>query len=145
MVMSLVPDADATTLISVPRDLWVQVPPDSGQYAKINTAYVDGLSHGYSGEPASRTAAGDAAARTVSDTLVLRVPFWLTIDCSGFRRLVDALGGVDITVPTAFTARYPANDDPTIDPSWKIVRFAAGPQHMSGEHAIEYARARYVL
>src|SRR5262249_20710872 len=78
-------------------------------------------------------------------TLGLRVPFWLTIDFSGFRQLVDALGGVDITVPTAFTARYPANDDPTIDPSWKIVRFAAGPQHMGGEHAIEYARARYVL
>jgi LCP family protein required for cell wall assembly len=145
MVMSLVPDANATTLISVPRDLWVQVPPDTGQYAKINTAYADGLFNGYSGEPAGRVAAGDEAARKVSDVLGLPVHFWLTIDFSGFRRLVDALGGVSITVPTAFTAQYPANDDPRIDPSWKIIHFAAGPQHMDGERAIEYARARYVL
>src|SRR5262249_44294821 len=145
MVMSLVPNADATTLLSVPRDLWVQVPPGSGQYAKINSAFADGLVHGYDGERAGRIAAGDEAAHKVSEALGMPVPFWLTIDFTGFRQLVDALGGVDLTVPTALTAQYPANDDARIDPNWKTVHFAAGPQHMDGEHAIEYARARYVL
>jgi LCP family protein required for cell wall assembly len=90
-------------------------------------------------------AGGDEAAQKVSDVLGMSVPFWITIDFSGFRSLVDALGGVDITVPTAFTANYPANDDPKIDPSWKVISFATGPQHMNGERAIEYARARYVI
>ena len=56
---------------------------------------------------------------------------------------MDALGGVDVEVERAFTAQYPANDDPEIDPSWTTVSFAAGRQHMDGETAIRYARARY--
>ena len=39
IVVSLNLKDDATTMISVPRDLWVQVPPGSGNYAKLNTAY----------------------------------------------------------------------------------------------------------
>ena len=145
MVISMVPGDSATTLISVPRDLWVQVPPGSGQYAKINTAYQDGLNSGYGGLPAGREAGGAEAAKKVSDVLGIDVPYWLTIDFQGFRELVDALGGVDINVPTAFTARYPNNDDPAIDASWKTIHFNTGMQHMNGEQAIEYARARYVL
>lgn len=145
MVISLIPNSGSTTLISVPRDLWVQVPPGSGQYAKINTAYADGLGNGYGGLPPGRLAAGAEAAAKVSDVTGLTVPYWLTIDFHGFRALVDALGGVDVTVQTAFTARYPINDDPAVNAGWKVIHFDTGMQHMDGERAIEYARARYVL
>ncbi|HEV2403902.1 MAG TPA: LCP family protein, partial [Ktedonobacterales bacterium] len=140
----LIPNGGATTMISVPRDLWIAVPGNTGAGAKLNTAYQDGLSGGYNGEPAGKTAGGDEAARVVSDIIGLPVRFWVTIDFTGFRKLVDALGGVAITVPTAFTAQYPRNDDPRIDPGWKTIHFSVGPQHMTGEQAIEYARARYV-
>ena len=76
--------------------------------------------------------------------LGIPVQYWLTIDFTGFRDLVDALGGVDINVPTAFTAQYPVNDDPSINARWKTISFTTGQQHMDGERAIEYARARYV-
>lgn len=145
MVISMVPGDSATTLISVPRDLWVQVPPGSGQYAKINAAYQDGINSGFGGLPPGREAGGAEAARKVSDVLGIDVSYWLTIDFHGFRELVDALGGVEIRVPTAFTARYPRNDNPAIDPGWKTIHFNTGTQHMNGEQAIEYARARYVL
>lgn len=145
LVMSLIPGDHATTLISVPRDLWVQVPPNSGQYSKINTAYQDGYYNGYNNIPAGRLAGGAEAAQKVSEVTGLDVKYWVTIDFNGFRKLVDALGGVDITVPVAFTARYPINDDPAINAGWKIIHFNKGPQHMNGEQAIEYARARYVL
>ncbi len=145
MVISLIPHDGATTMISVPRDLWVQVPPNSGRYTKINAAYQDGLTNGYGGMSPGKAAAGAEAAAKVSDVLGLDVNYWLTIDFTGFRQLVDALGGVDINVPTAFTARYPRNDNPAIDAGWKIIHFNTGTQHMSGEQAIEYARARYVL
>src|SRR6185437_3881374 len=39
----------------------------------------------------------------------------------------------------------PANDDPSINANWITIRFASGPQHMDGERAIEYARARETL
>ena len=149
MVISLAPNDHATTLISVPRDLWVQVPPDSGQYAKLNTAFQDGFYNGYdpgSGQLAPGPIAGGLeAAAKVSDITGLDVPYFLTINFQGFRELVDALGGVDVNVPTAFTARYPINDDPQINAGWKIIHFNTGMQHMNGEQAIEYARARYVL
>ncbi len=145
LVISLNPSDSATTLISVPRDLWVQVPPNSGSYAKINTAYQDGLNNGFAGLPAGRDAGGAEAANKVSDVLGIPVSDYLTIDFTGFRDLVDALGGVDINVPVAFTAQYPRNDNPAIDPGWKVIHFNTGMQHMNGEQAIEYARARYVL
>jgi LCP family protein required for cell wall assembly len=144
MVISVIPDTGSTTEISIPRDLWVQVPPNSGNYAKINTAYQDGLYHGNGQQAAGRVAGGEEAAEKVSEVLGITVPYWLTIDFSGFRDLVDALGGVDVDVPVAFTAQYPANDDPNVNPNWITIHFNTGWQHMNGERAIEYARARYV-
>ena len=145
ILISLIPSDHATTVISVPRDLWVQVPPNSGQYAKINTAYQDGFYNGYNGLPAGQNAGGAEAAEKVSEVVGLPVNYWLTMNFDGFRSLVDALGGVEINVPVAFTAQYPVNDDPSINANWKIIHFNTGPQHMDGEQAIEYARARYVL
>jgi LCP family protein required for cell wall assembly len=128
-----------TAQISVPRDLWVQVPPDSGRYAKLNTAY----DFGYHAGGVSPVAGGQMATRKVEQVTGLPVDRWVTIDFRGFRALVDALGGVEIEVERAFSADYPANDDPDIDASWTTVHFAAGQQWMDGEAALRYARARY--
>lgn len=124
--------------INVPRDLWVQIPPDSGRYAKINSAYAYGL-----GDDNDQRAGGQLVTTKVSQVTGLPTSRWITIDFQGFRTLVDALGGVDIDVARAFSSRYPANDDPAIDPNWITISFAAGRQHMDGETAIRYARARY--
>lgn len=140
VVMSLLPQNQRTTLISVPRDLWVQVPSGSGQYAKINTVYQVGSDNGKN--PA---VGGKAAAEKVSLITGLDVKYWLTINFNGFRELIDAIGGIDVYVPDSFTANYPKNDDPNVDPNWIKVKFTKGMQHMNGEKAIEYARARYVL
>jgi len=61
VVMSLLPQNHHTTLISVPRDLWVQIPPGSGQYHKINAAYDYG-----SNTNAKPADGGNAAAAKVS-------------------------------------------------------------------------------
>jgi LCP family protein required for cell wall assembly len=102
------------------------------------------MANGYGSQPPSQTAGGLEAAAKISDVTGLNVPYFMTINFQGFRHLVDALGGVDINVPTAFTANYPINDDPQINAGWKVIHFNAGMQHMNGEQAIEYARARYV-
>ena len=128
-----------TAQISVPRDLWVQVPPDSGRYAKLTTAY----DYGYRAGDQSPVAGGRLATRKVEQVTGLSVDRWVLIDFGSFRGLVDALGGVDIEVERAFSAAYPANDDPSVDASWTRVSFAAGRQRMDGETALRYARARY--
>jgi len=140
VVMSLLPQSQHTTLVSVPRDLWVQIPANSGQYHKINYTYTYGSNNG-----ANPAAGGDAAAQKVSVVTGLDVKYWLTINFTGFRDFINAIGGVDVYVPDSFTAKYPANDDPNINPNWIKVHFSKGMQHMDGETAIRYARARYVL
>jgi LCP family protein required for cell wall assembly len=139
LVVSLMPQSHHTSLISIPRDLQVQVPEDSGNYGKINSVYEIGSNFGK-----DRVAGGNALARKVSKVTGLNVKYWMTIDFHGFRDLIDALGGIDVYVPNGFTANYPKNDDPKIDASWITVRFKKGNQHMNGETAIRYSRARYV-
>jgi polyisoprenyl-teichoic acid--peptidoglycan teichoic acid transferase len=134
---------NATTMISTPRDLWVQVPPDSGNYAKLNSAYENGLTNGYNGISAGPAAGGAEAARKVSEVLGIPVQYWLTIDFNGFRTLIDALGGVDVNVPVGWSATY-IRDDQVTTPLLVPITFKAGVQHMNGERALEYARERYI-
>jgi LCP family protein required for cell wall assembly len=85
------------------------------------------------------------AADTVSRLVGVPIRYYMGIDFSGFRQMINTVGGIDVEVPASFSARYPANDDPTIDASWMTVRFTKGTEHMSGERAIEFARARETL
>ena len=140
VVMSLLPYNAHTTLISVPRDLWVQVPEGSGNYGKINAVYEYGSK--FNATPA---AGGDAAAKKVSLVTGLNVQYWLTINFTGFKDFINAIGGIDVYVPDSFNACYPKNDDASVDASWIKVQFNKGMQHMDGARAIAYARAREPL
>ena len=140
VVMSLMPQSHHTTLVSVPRDLWVQIPAGSGQYHKLNYAYVDGSNNG-----TNPVGGGNEAAQKISLITGMNIKYWLTINFMGFRDFINSIGGIDVYVPDSFTANYPINDDPSINAGWKKIHFSKGMQHMNGETAIEYARARYVL
>lgn len=140
MVISVMPQNRHTTLLSVPRDLWIQYPPNSGQYTKINSVYE------FAGNnTANSVAGGNAAAQKISLVTGLNVPYWVTINFAGFRDLINSIGGIDVYVPDAFNACYPANDNASINPAWTIVNFKKGTQHMDGNTAIAYARAREPL
>jgi hypothetical protein len=61
------------------------------------------------------------------------------VDFGGFRKVVDTLGGIDINVPKVIDdPEYPTEDFKTMH-----VHFNAGPQHMNGEQALQYARTRH--
>ena len=141
VIMSLIPSSHHTTLISVPRDLWVQNPANSGNYTKINAVYETAAGN-LNQNP---IAGGNAAAQKVSLVTGLQVNYWMTINFTGFKDFIDAIGGVDVNVPDSFNACYPKNDDANVDPSWIKVQFNKGLQHMDGATAIEYARAREPL
>jgi LCP family protein required for cell wall assembly len=140
LVVSLMPQNHHTSLISVPRDLWVQVPEGSGQYGKINSVYEVGSNFGK-----NQVAGGDAAAKKLSLVTGMNVKYWMTINFQGFREFIDAIGGVDVYVPNSFNACYPKNDNAAKDASWIKVQFNKGMQHMDGATAITYARAREPL
>jgi LCP family protein required for cell wall assembly len=110
-------------ILSVPRDLWVAI-PGYGQ-ERVNAAFELGGSQ--------------TAKQTVSNVLGQRVDRYLLIGLQGVRDVVDAVGGIDITVPAAI------HDDayPTDDYGYQTVDIPAGRQHMDGDLALEYARTRH--
>jgi LCP family protein required for cell wall assembly len=110
-------------LLSVPRDLWVTIPGHGEE--RINAAYELGGS--------------GSAKQTVSNTLGQPVDRYVVIGLQGVRDVVDAVGGVDVTVPQAI------HDDtyPTDDYGYQTVDIPAGRQHMDGDLALKYARTRH--
>lgn len=102
-------------LLSVPRDLWVSI-PGLGEN-RINTAHF----FAETTQPGS----GPAAVRqTIAQNFGVDLPYYLRIRFEGFRAVVDALGGVDITLPEPM-AGYPA-----------------GKQHLTGRKALAFVRHR---
>ncbi len=140
MVISLIPNSHHTSLISIPRDLWVSYPQGSDQRTKLNAIYT--LASNGNAQPIT---GGDAVAAKISVVTGLNVKYWMTINFAGFRDLINSIGGIDVNVQTPFNACYPANDDPNVNASWIEVNFKKGVQHMDGETAIQYARAREPL
>ena len=150
-VMSFDPKTSAITLISVPRDLWIQVPSYQGRggyWGRINEAYTIGMGpvdrNDMNVPYAKHDAGGQQAMKAVSQVLGIQIDYWISMDFVGFRLFIDAIGGVDVNVERAFTdTEYPNNDDASIDPSYRTVHFDAGLQHMDGETAITFARSRH--
>lgn len=151
MVVVVDPARKSLTLLSLPRDSWVPMSFDGKTivYNKVNAAYA------FAEDPSAypdrldryrgRHGPGTFAADTVSRLLGIPIQYYLSLDFQGFRDMINAVGGIDVDVPDSFAARYPANDDPSINAGWTIVRFSSGLQHMDGERAIEYARARETI
>lgn len=131
-------DGGEAAQISLPRDFWIEGTPGRDDFMKINAVYAAARNAGKTGRQAA-----SIAARSIGAAVGVPVHGWLTVDFDGFRDLVDALGGVEVDVQRAFSARYPRNDDPKKDHRWMTVRFEKGPQEMDGATAMRYARARY--
>ncbi len=64
---------------------------------------------------------------------------YVLIDFDGFRRLIDAVGGIDIDVPQRlYDATYP-----TRNYGYTVVDIQPGLQHFDGDKALKYARSRH--
>lgn len=95
-------------LISVPRDLWVPIPVDYDNTTdfKINAAYAIGMDNKnypnkkpvYKGEAGG----GNLAKEVIGSVIGMDVDYFVSVDFTGFSKLVDLLGGVDVNVPAAF-------------------------------------------
>lgn len=151
MVVIADPSRKTMTLLSIPRDSWVPLLFDgeNATYGKVNEAYAQVKETGLHPERLPRYKGDNGAGNFVKDTLsqLLGIPIdnYLALDFAGFREMIDAVGGIEVEVPDSFSALYPANDDPSIDASWMTVTFAKGKEHMDGERAIQFARAREAI
>jgi LCP family protein required for cell wall assembly len=123
ILMHIPEDHKAAQLISIPRDLWVQVPSgnnaacDSGQRAKINASFAFG------GIP--------RAVRTVECMTDVHIDNVMAVDFGGFKEVTDALGGVDLPVDYSITSIHKP-----------FRKFKKGTMHMDGAQALDWIRQR---
>ncbi|MEO8251953.1 MAG: LCP family protein [Chloroflexota bacterium] len=135
IILSIDPKADTTTLIPIPRDLWVQGLTELPKAGKINEAFADGFIRG--GLPE----AGKLATTVLSEVTGLKIDHWLALDFKGFKAMVDAVGGVTVNNPVAF--KYTWNETKYHAGVWDGGFFNAGPIFLDGVHALDYSRSRY--
>lgn len=120
------------TLISIPRDLFVQLPGYG--WSRLNYLWPYGVKKAPTG-----TKIPALPKQVVGQITGLEIHYVLKVDFSGFTRMIDALGGVELTVERAFTdTQYP-----TEDYRYQTVKFEAGPQTLTGEQALKFARSRH--
>jgi LCP family protein required for cell wall assembly len=112
------PDKHTVSMLSIPRDLRVPIPGVGEQ--KINAAFAFGGPR--------------LMVRTVDRLTGLRVNHVVLVNFTGFRDLVDALGGVDIQNPRKLVSSQPFDGF-----FW---HFPRGQIHLDGRHALAYARIR---
>lgn len=131
MLVRVDPSTGDVALLSMPRDMWVNI-PGVGQ-TRINAAF-------YYGERAKPNGGGLAlASQTIGDAFGVPIDYAVVIDFNGFRSLIDALGGITVDVPKEiYDPQYPTDDY-----GYKVAHFLPGPQQMDGETALMYARTRH--
>jgi LCP family protein required for cell wall assembly len=126
------------SVLSMPRDLWVEIPDISQFYnithGKLNQAYFyGGPGMGYYDGPGGGPG---LLARTLDLNFGLRVDHYGAVNMSTFVKIVDAVGGLDIYLPTDVDGT--PIDDKTEDMGY----FEAGQHHFTGSEALRFARIR---
>jgi len=128
-------------IISIPRDTWI---PEIR--AKINSAYYWGGQKSPGG--------GITLAKAITEEVVgVPIQYGAVIDFSGFKDIIDELGGIQVNVSNSFTDYYypiagKENDncgglDPSFMCRYQTVSFKAGQQTMNGDTALIFVRSRH--
>ncbi len=131
------------TMVSLPRDLWI--PSDNGaccfKLDEISGAETDGAS-----TPLERKLHGFAhTAAAIEDDFGIPIDAYAWVGLDGFVKVIDTLGGVDVDVlhpvlDDAYPKDLNANGDPY---DYQRLDIPAGPQHLTGEQALNYVRSRH--
>lgn len=131
MLVSLDPFSQTLGILSIPRDLYVEVPGYS-ELQRVNSAMVLGelQQPGYGPE---------LMKQTVQYNLGIRVHDYVAVDFNTFISIVDAVGGIDMDVPYAISDPEYPDMNYGYDPFY----IQAGFQHLDGITALKYARTRH--
>jgi polyisoprenyl-teichoic acid--peptidoglycan teichoic acid transferase len=113
------PSKHLISMLSIPRDLNVPIPGHGTD--KINASFAFG------GPP--------LLIRTVDRMTGLGVNHVVLVDFTGFKDLIDSLGGVTVDNPWKIVSSQPFDG--------LIWHFAKGTIHLDGRHALAYARIRH--
>lgn len=115
-LITINPKKEKITMTSIPRDTLVKVnTKDGADYVKINAAYQIG--------------GAKQTVKQVKELLGVPVDYYAVINMGVLKKVVNAVGGVEVDNPFAFT--------------YEGHHFKKGKQHLTGNEALKYSRMRY--
>jgi len=167
IVASIIPKENKVSMISIPRDLYVNN-PSWGNKSKVNAVYVAGEENG-------KKQGLEDMKKVAQEVTGLPIHYSASINFAGFKQIIDAIGGVEITLDESFqepiqfnephvcdshvftiptgkfeikknktgriTAQYPLCTNPVKECGGNF-SLPAGKQTLNGEKALCYVRSR---
>ncbi len=134
MLLSLDPVGKTGALLSIPRDLWVEM-PGLGISERINAANIQGEAINYPG------GGGPAYAAAAVEKLlgIGKIDYYVLINFEVFYTVIDAIGPIQVCPPEEI------RDDAYPDGSYGTISiyFPAGCQELDSEKLLQYARTRH--
>jgi polyisoprenyl-teichoic acid--peptidoglycan teichoic acid transferase len=131
MILSIDPTTKQEYVLSVPRDLWVDIPGFG--YSKINAAYPDGQSEGFAQDNYFSGGMG-LLQEVIQDNLGIQLNYYSLINYTAVKDAVNAVGGVSVTINSS---------DPRglYDP-YTNLNLPNGTVTLDGQTALNLIRAR---
>lgn len=128
ILLTIDPLTKTAGMLSVPRDLWVNIPGFG--YGRLNMAYSNG-------EGAKLPGGGPELARkTVEQVIGVPIQYYAQVNFGTFVEFIDLIGGIDINNKENLRL------DPIGEGKDKIRITCCGMRHLNGEAALAYARFR---
>lgn len=130
MIISIKPSTGQIAMISIPRDLQVDIPGYG--YNKINFANSFG-------ETKNPGQGAEFATKVIEKTFDLKINYYVRLDFKAFEKMIDEVSGINVNVENSFVDQmYPAPND-----EYQTIQFAKGVQTMNGDTALKFARSRH--
>jgi LCP family protein required for cell wall assembly len=135
MVLSLDTKTHTGTMVSIPRDLWVEIPGMGHQ--KINAANTN---TGFSAQGYPSGGMGQLE-QVITDNLGIPIDYYALINYTAFRDMVNAMGGITVNIQSSDPrGLYDPSRD--LNTGGALVKLSNGVQTLNGGQALNLARAR---
>lgn len=138
IIASLQPSTQKVALISIPRDL--SIPVEGMGLKKVNS--INAIA-----EAKNPGSGSIAISQALSDILNIPIDYYFRIDFSGFQKIIDELGGIEVYVENAFDDySYPVPGREEAEPyesRFEHLHVEKGLQEMDGSLALKFSRSRH--
>jgi LCP family protein required for cell wall assembly len=143
MVLHVPADGGKPTVVSFPRDSWVDI-PGNGK-GKINAAYGDGYTaakNAHRSETAAQSAGILMTIKTISALTGLHIDHYMQVNLLGFYRISNAIGGVSVCLTKA---QNPNTDADQFGKGYSGINLPKGRSVIKGSQALAFVRQRHGL
>jgi LCP family protein required for cell wall assembly len=143
IIVTIDPNTKYVGMLSIPRDMRVNIPNGIAAPNKLDTAFAYGWQYVHVGPTPFSNAVG-LSMLTIEQNYGIHIDHYAWVGLDGFVKVIDTAGGLDIDATHPMVDDdYPNDVNNKNAYDYKRLYIAPGPQHMNGVQALEYVRTRH--